>query len=271
MDRSTLSFCSHKHLVTLKNILLFALIAVSPATTATAQIRQPATGVDVITAIDKTLNELNGLEFLPFPSGRVRVGRGNLKVQLKFGFGYWARNRSTVFGPTLEFDFIKMVFLERGVTTEPTENLIMVKGEPKKITISSSDEKVFKAVGHTLNLTGPGTANVIVECDGNKCEIPFTVHELPLVSGASAEDVIKALGLPDQKEAVFVEWPDTQFRDGIFYSPEAGTGGSISAEHWRYKKLPGAVIAMRGSSLHEVSSTHRKLKGAPNAPRLKKN
>lgn len=269
MELSALSLSSCKLPVMSWKIFLFALVAISPATTATAQIRQPAKDVDVTAAIEKTFSELNGLDFLPCPSGKVRVGRGNLKVQLKFGIGYWGGNRSEFFGPSLGSDFIKMVFLERGVTTEPTEGLIMIKGEPKKITISSSDDKVFKAIGHTLSLTGPGTANIIVECDGNKCEIPFTVHKVPLASGASAEDVIRAVGAPDQKEPIVVEWPNSRFADGISYDPQAGQ--IISAEHWRYKKLPGAVFAMRGGRLQEITSTHRKLKGAPNAPLLKKN
>jgi hypothetical protein len=81
------------------------------------------------------------------------------------------------------------------------------------------------------------------------------IVELPIKTfpfGTPSGEVIKALGLPDDKSKVFVSWPDSKRIDGIFYNPRAG--GAAMAEHWRYKDYPGLVVSIMNGTVYEIAS-----------------
>ncbi len=185
---------------------------------------------------------LNGLE-----SYLTRqIGDLELAVGWKFSTVYVSTNGDSNegLGP-----FFNVGYMRSGVIAEPAAGFVPVDGKPEKVIFSSSNPSIV-----TVNESGNasfkagGNVTVTVKVASERIRIPIKVVEVPVYAGrysdqaTSAEEVIKLLGMPDEKEEHYVSWPDTELIDGIFYS--ADPGRITVTEHWKYKKYPGAVIAI---------------------------
>ena len=124
------------------------------------------------------------------------------------------------------------------------------------------------------NFKNPGQTNVRFTLAGKTVSIPITVVQLPFRSAGGldsgvrrrlrpnadrprgpspADDVVRLIGLPDEKEKHFISWPESATIDGIYYG-SSDPRWSISTEHWKFNKYPGAVIAIVANRVHAVAT-----------------
>lgn len=99
---------------------------------------------------------------------------------------------------------------------------------------------VDSSLGEQYTFFKPGDVTLTVTVGNESKTLNVKIVEVPIKTfpfGTPSGEVIKALGLPDDKRKVFVSWPNSKEIDGIFYKPRAG--GAAMAEHWRYKDYLG--------------------------------
>ncbi len=185
-----------------------------------------------------------------------RVGNVEVALGYRFSTVYVPHNaRGIAEGnmPILHTPFVVGYREPGGVYTLPTAGFIPVNGEPHKIEFASSDASIVKICDDgSASFHRGGIAQVTARIAGNSISISVTVVEFPLNAGrmpkeyrgnaASVEDVVRCLGLPDQRTHHFVASSDPKTIDGIRYCDD------IAVDHWTYRKYPGAVIAVVGHS-----------------------
>jgi len=139
---------------------------------------------------------------------------------------------------------------------DPSAGFIPVNGEAQKIKVVSSDSKlVYIHEDGSAHFRGPGQVAVTLRVAGESISVPITIVEFPITAGmdgeglstkaSSAEDVVKRLGLPDDKTKHRIS--EATVIDCIFYRPNGTYPDANWPEHWKYKKYPGAVIAIVGN------------------------
>jgi hypothetical protein len=134
-----------------------------------------------------------------------------------------------------------------------THRARLISADPSKVAIVNlGEEGVTSKLGELFRFTSPGRTVITVKVGDIEKDLPIKVVELPFPIGSPSAKVIEALGLPDAKRPIDVDWPDTEMYDSIIYSPKAGE--SFSGEHWRYKDLPGAALSIMDGKLHRVGS-----------------
>jgi hypothetical protein len=185
-----------------------------------------------------------------------QVGDVELAFGYKFSIVYVPQNaRGIAEGnmPISDTEFVVGYRRPGGVYTLPTAGFIPVNGEPQKIEFASSDASIVKVYDDgSASFHRGGKAQITARIAGTAISISVTVVEFPLNAGmmpkdfggdaASAEDVLRCLGLPDHQTHHFVASSAPKTIDGIYY------GEDIAVDHWTYKKYPGAVIAIVGHS-----------------------
>lgn len=185
-----------------------------------------------------------------------RVGDVEIALGYRFSTVYVPQNaRGIAEGNMPYFDTEFVVGYRRpgDVFTLPTAGFIPVNGEPRKIQFASSDASIVKVYDDgSASFHQGGRVRITVRVAETTISISVTVVEFPLNAGmvpkdfggnaASVEEVVRCLGLPDQRTHHFVASSAPKTIDGIYY------GGDIAVEHWTYKKYRGAVIAIVGHS-----------------------
>lgn len=158
------------------------------------------------------------------------------------------------------YEFLHTPFYkEDGKVQDCKEGYFAVHGRPEKITFDSSDPAVMEVKdvgGNTLReitFKGAGDVSLMVHFMGKKAPFPLHVTELPFAIGDSSDDVVKAIGLPDDDHQVIVSWPEAKTVDGIIYAPSASQR-VISAHHWQYKAFPGLTVSIVDGQIHAVGS-----------------
>jgi len=131
--------------------------------------------------------------------------------------------------------------------------------------IRVSDETSFVVAGLTMSSPGgaggvgflrPGKATITVGFMGGSgtgavpqsVNIALEVVQLPIWDGMTKDEVIHALGVPDDRNSGYVSWPDSKVVDGVYYDTSGNPYG-ISYEHWCYKRYPGLVLRMETDGL----------------------
>jgi hypothetical protein len=151
-----------------------------------------------------------------------------------------------------------------GPYKKPIEGHFRVNGKPEKLSFRSTDEAVVSVTGYddnaglSVEALVPGTANIVVSLAGRSVAIPLKVVQIPIRAGDyriehatgqpshTKEEVIKVLGLPDERQEIFVRWPESVFIAGHHYRPRAGAIWLVQL--WKYKRYPGAVITFTGNT-----------------------
>lgn len=152
--------------------------------------------------------------------------------------------------------FFNIHYKKRGDVQGPTAGFFEIDGNPVKITYTSSDDAVASVAandhGHAdLIVKNGGTAMIRVTVGNAYVVVPLKVVELPVTVGMQASDVIQIMGMPSEKSQEYCSWPDAKTIDGIFYNPDARQG-IISAQHWRFRGYPNAVLSIQNKALGEV-------------------
>jgi hypothetical protein len=190
-----------------------------------------------------------------------RVGSGELLVAWKFSTVYVAANASDIMSnhPSYGVFFFTAYREPAGEFTEPAAGFFRVDGKPQRVGFHSEDEKVVHVYEDgSAGFPGGGKTNVVVSLAGESVKVPVTVVQLPVnsgryLTGSPAEDVIRLMGLPDEKQKHYVSWPDSEIIDGIYYGSSDPRWG-IATEHWKYRKYPGAVIAIVANRVYAVGT-----------------
>jgi hypothetical protein len=86
-----------------------------------------------------------------------------------------------------------------------------------------------------------------------RVEVPVIVKSVNFEVGQESADVIKELGLADDVEKIFVEWPINKFVEGVFYSVSV-TERIRSIEQWRFKSLPHCVFSVQDRKIVAIDS-----------------
>ncbi len=192
----------------------------------------------------------------------LKVGDGELCVRFQFTTLYISANPPKTKGAGYRSSLF-VTYRESGGAghKKPVAGYFRVNGKPEKLTVRSSNEKVISVLayeelsGLRFCAVGRGSANITVSLAGQSVSIPMKVVAIPVKgpqSGGFAamkrgkvahtkEDVIRILGLPDERVTRYLSWPESAFVDGIFYNADDPRWG-VSIEHWKYKKFPNAVI-----------------------------
>ncbi len=182
-----------------------------------------------------------------------RIGDVDVVLGYRFSTVYTAENAADLMSNRPHFGvFFPIGYRKPGEQfTNPAAGFIPVNGNPQKIEITSSDESVVKVYDDgSASFQSAGKVRITVRVAGESVLVPIAVVQLPLNAArfpnnaTSAEEVIRLLGMPDEKNQHYFSWPDSKEVDGIFYSPSVD--GGISTEHWKYKKYPGMAIAIVG-------------------------
>jgi hypothetical protein len=183
-----------------------------------------------------------------------RVGDVEVALGYKFSTAYAPQNAHRINAVNMPHFFGAFVVgyrRSRGPFNLPTAGLIPVNGEPQKVQLASRDPSVVRVRSDgSVSFHRGGKAQIAAQVAGTSIAVSVRVIEFPLNAGAesrryggdaaSAEDVVRCLGFPDQRTPHFVSEP--QFVDGIYY------GKDFFIEHWTYKKYPGAILAIAGHS-----------------------
>jgi uncharacterized Tic20 family protein len=143
-----------------------------------------------------------------------------------------------------------------------------VDGKPCELQTSSDDEKgvgneiigdtalirsYFRKHGAFRITFSVGGESVVrqVRVVGLPIEFPQILLTNDFIPPASQE-VIKALGFPDEESSLQVKFPHEITKDRIRYQPEFAKD-TIFAKHWRYNKYPGLVISIVDEKVYAVS------------------
>lgn len=218
----------------------------------------------------------------------LKVADGELLVRFQFTTLYIPGNRHETRLGYARFFFVSYQASGGTVQKKPVEGYFRVNGKAEKLTVRSSNRKILGATrdfrpgkrqmsrdliytddaGLSLTAVGPGVASVTVTLAGQSVSIPMKVVQLPINGGGfrdaaradeaahTKEEVIKILGLPDQRIEDYLSWPDSASVDGIYYSASDPRYG-VHIEHWKYNKYPGAVIAFNMSKVNAVRTVQR--------------
>jgi len=205
----------------------------------------------------------------------LKVGDGEMRVRFQFTTFYIPASppKEARLGYSR---FLFVTYQESGSTRykKPVEGHFRVNGKAEKLSVRSSNEQVISITaygddyGLSVNAVGPGSANVIVSLAGQSATIPMKVVVLPINGGGfrtaakpgeaahTKDEVIKVLGMPDERVERYLSWPDRTFVDGIFYSASDPRYG-VRIEHWKYSKFPNAVISFEGEKVKDARTVQK--------------
>lgn len=187
-----------------------------------------------------------------------RIGDTDVVLGCYFSTVYVSKNvRDYLFSNEQSFG----VFFPVGYRTangefaDPVSGFVPVNGNPQKFQYTSSNTAIVKPYedGGAVFL-GAGKVTITLHVAGDSIPVDLTVVELPVITSndpealslvrkkhaTTAEEALQLLGFPDEKTEHRIG--TAQHIDGIYYDPKPNTG--IHAEHWKYKKYPGAVISV---------------------------
>jgi len=161
-------------------------------------------------------------------------------------------------------------FLAEGADTVENAigNHVKVDGETVFAPFVSSDERVAKVYKDgSCGLAGRGKCTVGVELpNGEQLSINVKTKSIPLSFSttyderSSAQNVVKILGLPDQKKEYSAKWPGAYSADGIGHAPQ-NPGVTLRFEHWKYDDYPGLVLSfLKGQNLHKMGTVPLEVK-----------
>jgi len=167
------------------------------------------------------------------------------------------------------FDFLGFYYKESGslvpnsigqpsAVQSQLAGCFQVGGHVEKLDIASGDEAILNVTSMPSDMRmysffREGTVDIRITLAGRTHTISVDVVELPLARGMQGSDVLSAMGMPSTRDSFWVDWPDHRSVDGIFYEPEAGSGG-IGGEHWRYAQYPHLVVSIVHGLLETVNT-----------------
>lgn len=190
----------------------------------------------------------------PFPPPVIaRLGPGDVRADSMFKDIYIPKGgRSFVWRPFV------LRYREGGKEHLEVEGFFNPGGKPARIKYGVEDESMASVsvkpeLGAIYEFKKPGAVTLTATIADMQLAIPFRCIELPVALESPSADAVELLGFPDSRNPVFVEWPESETIDGIFYSPDARQG-SISAENWRYSKFPGAVLSIDGGKVARIGN-----------------
>ncbi|MBN1918814.1 MAG: SH3 domain-containing protein [Verrucomicrobia bacterium] len=205
----------------------------------------------------------------------LRVGKGELRVRFQFLRLYIPVDiprgndalisyyRKTLCGYS-GFLFVGYRESPQEPYKKPTEGFFRVNGRAEMLRCASSNGSVVHVLGLDdddgvrVEALAPGRANLLLSLAGQTVMVPLEVVQIPIRTGDfmigeqtgraahTKQDVIKILGLPDERQETLVQWPDSAFFVGQFFSPPAGATWRV--QRWRYRRYPGAEIVFVGNS-----------------------
>jgi hypothetical protein len=196
---------------------------------------------------------------------RDLLGRGYDYVRLSDGqllrVGYISKLIYLGRSAQLYTGFLRFSAYDRASGEEvlPVEGFLKVGGKPKKIHVTSSDEKVLSLepnpqVGTFYTFNAPGQVHLAIAVGEQEvARLDVEVVKLSIAEDASSDSVVEKLGLPDHRKAVFVSWPKTEDVDDVYY--EAQAGQSVRADHWRWDDHPGLVVAIQGGKVGTIRTS----------------
>lgn len=141
----------------------------------------------------------------------------------------------------------------------PTGGMFQINGKAERLTFKSSDGNVVRldfndtGVDGYVHFLSAGDSEIKAAAGDQDATIKIQVIELPFKLGESSQTVVQHFGFPDSKQRHYVDWPDAESIDNIFYKPSAAEG-AILVEHWRFNKHPGLVISVSDDRLYRVGS-----------------
>jgi hypothetical protein len=159
-------------------------------------------------------------------------------------------------GTTTAREFAEVHFKENGSAYQkPSGHFYSIAGKPAEIKVTSSNDEIAiddDSFGYNFEFKQVGDSGFDVMIDGRLVHFPLKIVKSPVGEGASADDVIKDVGLPSQKEQHSVSWPDSGLWDNILYDP--GPEAPALPEHWRFDRYPNLVVAVEGGRVIGISS-----------------
>ena len=186
-----------------------------------------------------------------------------LQIALDERVFYIPKGRTTV-----ELSFARITLGRQ----EPTEGFFRIGDKAERLRLKSDAPRVVRVYGvgdeirdgykvtaeyaPAFFFAGPGTATITAEVADLAATAKITVVEIPVSISDESQTVIETLGLPDSKEDIFVEWPESEVIDNILYEPRPNK--LIKASHWRYAKYPGAVLSIVDGKLFKIATSSKR-------------
>jgi hypothetical protein len=199
----------------------------------------------------------------------VTIGDGSLRVRFQFTTLYIPANIPkgedilVEFSRTEQCGYSRFLFVAfqpsaKDEFQKPIRGFFKVNGTAEKLAFKSSDEKVVRILsydddeGLRVEALAGGSADIIITLGIHTVKIPIRVVQIPVNTGDwlgkdnagkpshTQDDIIKILGLPDNREETHVSWPNSAGVVGQHFSPVAGR--HLRIVRWTYRKYPGAEI-----------------------------
>lgn len=202
-------------------------------------------------------------------SGNVKqIGDIEVVMGCKYSVIYVSQNAEDIVhsnSPSYGIFFPVAYRTQDGALTSPSAGFIPINGTPVEIKFQSSDDLIAEVYNDgSIKFKNEGDVSITVVIANESISAQVKVIKFPLKSGSAtneasnAADVVRTLGIPDEKKERFFSWPNSEEVDGIYYIPSVD--GGISTEHWKYKKFPGAVIAIVGGRVWSIGTSQNVLK-----------
>jgi len=120
---------------------------------------------------------------------------------------------------------------------------LKINGQTKSVIFRSLTPNILtmKEDG-TLYVIKDGNGIIRVSVDNHSADIYLKIIKIPVRRGMKKEALIKKLGLPDKQTKRHIGWAQSEFVDGIFYSPESDQVYGMTVEHWQYERYQGVIF-----------------------------
>lgn len=180
----------------------------------------------------------------------ARTMYGDLIVDVSSPIVYLAKGK-----PVKISGFVGTNLTRDGKPVKEVDQFYDWQPKPVALKLIASDTVVFeKHEKYTNTVFSKEGQNIVALTLGEqRVEVPVIVKSVSFEVGQEAADVIKELGLADDVEKIFVEWPTNKFVEGVFYSVSA-TERIRSIEQWRFKSLPHCVFSVEDRKIVAIDS-----------------
>jgi hypothetical protein len=127
---------------------------------------------------------------------------------------------------------------------------IKVSGITEEIQYSSNSNDIVVTNNGDFIINTPGNFEIRASVRGKVAAFPIEATLIPIKLEYSEDEVIGALGLPDNTNSKFIRYAYPEYLDGIYYQPDKAAG--MSVQHWFYDRFPDAIIYFRGQNFKLV-------------------
>jgi hypothetical protein len=177
----------------------------------------------------------------------LKIGGDEVRVLTKYDSLYKLKGANG----SAPKDLVNVVKVANGHEEIANTGYFKFGGNAVKSIEKPSGALYYDSLSKSYGTTKPGKAVLTASIGASSIDLTFTVVEIPVKRYAPVDDLVKALGIPTNKNEYTFTWPCGGSVNGYIYSPAANSGG-IRVEHWVYDKYPGAIFEILNDEVNDV-------------------